>query len=200
MADYPGDFNLSRNAAVSASMQLRDGAETHPRMLGYDAVTMTAGEVDLIALIAPRSFTATRFVMATRGTAQLGATLVRIGLYREDSSGLLTLVARTANDPTLFVATNTAYSKAFDTAGGFPASFPVVGGQLYRAGYIVVGAAPAGILTGVNPNSPTVNTVTIRDQEPPAMKFIVGQTDLALTYGPGGLTNYGGMPYVALMP
>lgn len=84
-----------------------------------------------------RSFSATQITMiaSTGGTDTGGTSTRRMGLYTV-SGNVLTLVARTASDATLFNTTNTAYTKSFDTTGGYPSSYSVVAGTLYAIGAV----------------------------------------------------------------
>ena len=72
-----------------------------------------------------------------------GATLQRMALLEMGSGSggrAFTMVARTANDTSTFlVAQDTMYSRAFDTAGGYPASYVLTPGQRYGIGFLIVG-------------------------------------------------------------
>jgi len=78
-------------------------------------------------------------------------TTARMGLYTwSNATGTATLVARTANDPTLFGTAAVLQSRAFDTAGDYPATYTLTAGSTYAFGMIFVG-------TGF----PTVGALTI---------------------------------------
>jgi hypothetical protein len=73
-----------------------------------------------------------------------------MGLYTFDET-TVTLVARTANDTTLFTATNTTYTRSFDTAGGYPASYTLMAGTRYGIGVLSVGTTlPSYVMKQVN--------------------------------------------------
>ena len=78
-------------------------------------------------------------------------TTARMGLYTwSDATGTATLVARTANDATLFGTAAVVQSRSFDTTGGYPATYTLTAGSAYAFGMIFVG-------TG----NPTVGALTI---------------------------------------
>jgi hypothetical protein len=84
-------------------------------------------------------------------TTPTTTTTARMGLYTwSDATGTATLVARTANDATLFGTAAVVQSRAFDTTGGFPATYTLTAGSSYAFGMIFVG-------TG----NPTVGALTI---------------------------------------
>ena len=73
-------------------------------------------------------------------TAGTGMTTARMGLYTwSDSTGTATLVARTANDTSIFGTAATLQSRAFDTAGGYPSTYTLVAGSAYAFGVVYVG-------------------------------------------------------------
>ena len=84
-------------------------------------------------------------------TTPTTTTTARMGLYTWDqATGTATLVARTANDATLFGTAAVVQSRAFDTTGGYPATYTLTAGSAYAFGMIFVG-------TG----NPTVGALTI---------------------------------------
>ena len=84
-------------------------------------------------------------------TTPTTTTTARMGLYTWDNAtGTATLVARTANDATLFGTAAVLQSRAFDTTGGYPATYTLTAGSAYAFGIIFVG-------TG----TPTAGGVTI---------------------------------------
>lgn len=117
----------------------------------------TTGQALFAYFTAPRSFTVDAIEFCSRSTAASGLTLCRFGLFTTDASGNLTAcVARSANDTALFAAANTKYLKAFDTTGGFPATYGIVKGTKYALGELQVGTTIATLL-GVNTLS-AINT------------------------------------------
>lgn len=92
---------------------------------------------------ARRDMTFTKIRTFCRGTAGVGGSLARMGLFTQDGSGNLTMVARTASDATLWSISFTTYERALDTTGGFPASYAITRGNLYALGAIWVGSGTA---------------------------------------------------------
>jgi hypothetical protein len=93
-----------------------------------------------------------------------------MGLYTFDETNVA-LVARTASDTTLFTATNTAYTRSFATAGGYPATYDLVAGTRYGAAVIVVGT------TASNFAGRTIQ-VAVGGQTPRMAASLPSQTDL----------------------
>jgi hypothetical protein len=78
------------------------------------------------------------------GTTAAGATpiLVRFGIYTR-SGTTFTLVAQTASDTSIFSTTNTKYTRALDTTGGYPATYDMTAGQEYWVSFLVRTSAGA---------------------------------------------------------
>jgi hypothetical protein len=108
------------------------GVSSQPRFVD-STVTAVTGRLSLAFFTADKSFTASSVRSASRSVAASGLTLCRFGLYSVDGSGNGTLVASTANDTALFIATFTAYTKALS------ASVSIVAGQRYAAGWLFTG-------------------------------------------------------------
>jgi hypothetical protein len=73
-------------------------------------------------------------------TVPTSTTTARMGLYTwNDATGTATLVAQTANDTTLFGTASVLQSRAFDTTGGYPATYTLTAGSAYAFGMIFVG-------------------------------------------------------------
>ena len=71
----------------------------------------------------------------TGGTDTGGTTVRRMALFTV--SGLsLTLVARTASDSTLWNTSNTLYTRALSTTGGYPSTYTLNAGTTYAFGMI----------------------------------------------------------------
>jgi hypothetical protein len=92
---------------------------------------------------AKKTETITQVRVPSGSTAAVGATLCRVGIYSVDGSGNLTLIASTPNDTTLWIATNTGYTKSLS------ASFSKVRGTRYAVGIIVVGSSTAPQFNGI---------------------------------------------------
>lgn len=116
------------------------------------------------------------------GAATTTPTLVRFGLYSwDDSTSTATLLARTASDTTIFNASG-AFTRAFDTTGGYPASYTLQAGTRYATAYIVVATGVPTI--GVHPNGSTV----LHGLLPRLDSYYTGATDLP-TSKVGGFTQ-----------
>ena len=134
------DLNAKVENAVllGVTNQLTNAADSINRGGFINSYSPGSGFFSLTAFTAVSSFTTTQ-VGTSSVTLSSGLTVARMGLYTVDSSNLATLVAETANDTTLFAASNTLYTRSFNTARGLPSSFNIVAGQRYAFGYVVVG-------------------------------------------------------------
>lgn len=173
------DARLSANVPLLPSMlQLWSSqstfVETTFRHEGMSSAISPGSTNVLITFFTPSvSITISQILMSSGAVASSGLTLARMGLYTATESAV-TLVARTASDTTLFAATNTAYTRSFATAGGFPATYNLVAGTRYAVGVIQIGTTPGQLVgkfsqTGVTTLTPRVTTA------------IFGQSDLAST-------------------
>lgn len=114
------------------------GAEPFQRP--SNQVGLVSDFVTYSCFTAPAANTITKLSVPVE-QAGAGLTWFQIGLYRVESNGQLTLVARTANNPTAGQTTG-LQSLALDTTGGFPASFTFVPGQRYAFGLRAMGTTP----------------------------------------------------------
>jgi hypothetical protein len=146
-ADLSGtlaDARLSGNVVTNATFLSRlsmptTAVETFPRMI-ISFLVATSGNV-LYSFFTPlTTLTVSQVTMLSGGTAASGLTLARMGLVEYvESTGVATLVARTASDTSLFAATRTAYTRSFDTAGGFPATYTLQAGTRYGVALLCIG-------------------------------------------------------------
>jgi hypothetical protein len=137
-----------------------------------------AGRTTLQFFVAPETLTvgtATVYVQAI-GTA---ITLARMGLYTwDETAGTATLVARTANDTTIAGTASTLQSRAFDTTGGYPATYTITAGSAYAFGFLTVGTTGPQILTTAPYGDSNVSSIT-----PTVSKQKTSQTDLQTVSG-----------------
>jgi hypothetical protein len=161
------------------------------REAAQGSVTMTVGTAFFAGFTALSSATVTTLYVHSRGTASASTTLARLGLFTVDSSGSLTLVARSASDTALTSVTFTAYPKTFDTTGGYPASYTLAAGYRYALGCLWVGGTAPAIY-----GSATLGPSGL--WLPWQQASITGQTDLATSYAIGSLVNTGSAPFLAL--
>lgn len=114
--------------------------------------TLSSGLSGVIyfSLISPhRTFTVTNLSYTSGTTAATALTLCRFGIYTR-SGTTFTLVARTASDTSIFAAISTKYTRALDTAGGYPATYTMTAGTEYYIAVIQVGTGGASTLQGAN--------------------------------------------------
>jgi hypothetical protein len=123
-------------------------------------------------------------------TAAAGVTLCRYGLYTADASGNGTLVARTASDTTIFNASNTVFTRALDTTGGYPASYTLTAGTRYAVA-ICIAAANTGSVSGVS--CPGV----IAALSPRVQGVRTGANDILTSQGSGQYNGTVGQTYWA---
>jgi hypothetical protein len=110
-----------------------------PRNISSANITYGAGNAAWTYFTPLKTITVSQVAMRTQTTAGATLTLARMGLYTVASNSDITLVARTANDTTLFTANNTIYTRSFDTTGGYPSTYELVAGQRYAFGFLVTG-------------------------------------------------------------
>jgi hypothetical protein len=113
----------------------------------------TAGTIYFNFFTPSINMTISQISMGTSTVAQVGSTLIRLGLYTFDGT-TVTLVARTANDTSLFSSPYTVYTRSFNTTGGFPATYDLVAGTRYAFAYILVGASTMPQFYGCLTSSP----------------------------------------------
>ncbi len=148
--------------------------ETYPASLGISQLTPVTGN-SWISLFTPLvTKTVTQIAMHTFTTAASGVTFARMGLYSyNESTQVLTLLARTNNDTTLFAATNTAYTRSFSTTGGYPASYTLQAGTRYGLAF-TLSATTVGTYVGKS----VAPSVTIGTLIPRTNGALPGYTDL----------------------
>ena len=123
------------------------------------------------------NITVNSVAMMSSGTASSGLTLARMGVYSVNSNGISgTLLARTANDTTLFNIANTLYTRSFDTAGGYPASLTLTAGTRYAIAQLVVGTTAGNKLAYA-----ALNSIFAASIAPVSSNSASGQTDLPAT-------------------
>lgn len=186
------------------SVPVRDDAllasATTPRIVVPDraagthtgSVTVTAGKLFLLGFTPARTISLSNLWVMSRGTAAVGTTLARLGLFTVDAAGNATLVARTASDTTILSGTFAQYQRALDTTGGYPASYTVVAGKRYAIGLLVVGATTAPIVFGTSGSNAVVNGWL-----PWTSMSATAQTDMATSYAIGTLTAEATFPGMA---
>jgi hypothetical protein len=168
-------YDLAANAVANAALRsyLTGSSSlmsTVPRWAASSSTANSNNSIRLDLLIPTSSITVSNITMRS-ASLTAGATLIRFGIYTRSGS-TFTLVARTASDTTIFAATNTRYTRALATAGGYPSTYSMTAGSEYWIGYIIVGATTLGSLTTTVSQSTWGGVLTYNDN---------GPTDLSAT-------------------
>lgn len=180
---YPAEAD-----ATLVSDGLATGFETMDRTWADMAVTTGSGNVKLSYFNAPYSFLCTGCRSITSNTAAATVTLIRNGLYIVDfTTGALTLVAATANDPTQYTSIATSYPKLWTTP------VQLVAGQRYAVAILFVGTT-APTIGGRQPGGGFAAEMGLA---PRLSGQQTGQSDLQATIAPGSIVDVGGYFYFA---
>ena len=96
------------------------------------------------------TLTINRITVASGPSAtQTGVTYGKLGLYTyNESTGVLTLVAETANDTTLYSTASSIFTRALSNANGLPLTYTVQAGTRYACCSIMVfsGGSPSSVV------------------------------------------------------
>jgi hypothetical protein len=130
--------------------------EIRPRwtLSSITGTTPSSGGILLSYFTPVVNMTVSQISSASFGTTASGLTEARLGLYQFVSPSSATLLARTANDPTLFTTAFTIYTRNFDTTGGYPSSVTLTAGTVYAIAQIAVGDVMGGRPTYASQNNP----------------------------------------------
>jgi hypothetical protein len=149
--------------------------DVYPRTEILNAIITygTSGNILLLFFTPLQTVTVSQITMISGNAAASGLTLAQMGLYTFDGT-TVTLVARCASDTTLFTTINTAYTRSFNTTGGYPATYTLEAGTRYGVALLLIGTtmptlAGKGIATGALALSPRTNYI------------VAGQTGLPTT-------------------
>jgi len=159
---------------------------THPRFVLQTTSTTSSGVIYHTKIIPHRDFTVSNIAFVSTATTATTPTLIRFGIYTR-SGTTFTLVARTASDTTIFNAANTKFTRALDTAGGYPATYTLTAGAEYWVSNIQVASASASLLSGLVRQSTAANAAT-------GFQFYsqTSQADLAASSTGSGNINFAG--------
>lgn len=172
------------------------GQSTFPRRwISAATLGSSNGFIRLTFFTAGKSETFSKFAVGC-GTASVGSSLQRIGLYTVDLAGDLTLVAATTSDTGLWAVANTVYEKALGTGGGLPSSYALVRGTRYAVGIIVVGTSTAPTFMGTNP----AGAAEIFATSPRLSGYVTMKSDLDTSITNASLTNTSAQYYVTFVP
>lgn len=174
--------NIATLAAVTAAANnTTSSADAFSRVFTSSGQIPTSGNVHWTFFSPTSSFTASQISVANINVA-VSPTLIRLGLYTADSAGAVTLVARTANDTTIFANASSFSTRSFATAGGYPATYAVTAGSRYALAFCVVASS-----------LPSIPAVLSRSellwQSPRISAYLTGQSDLPTSVASGGFTT-----------
>lgn len=173
--------------------QLAVGECVPTRLTVLTAISQTLSALRLSTFIAAKSEISTQVRMDSgAATPSVTLDLARMGLYQLSADSLRwTLVAATANDPTLFSTVSTAYTRSW------LAPYAKVAGQRYALGVLQVAAAgTAGSLLGMS----GTGSATEMSQLPRMSGQLNAQADLPATFLDSALSGTSGMTYGAILP
>lgn len=100
--------------------------------------SFTLGAIMFNRIVPYRNITVSNIAFASGNVASSGLTLCRFGIYTR-SGTTMTLVARTASDTTIGNTTNTKYTRALNTTGGYPATYDMTAGNEYYLAVVSTG-------------------------------------------------------------
>jgi len=148
--------------------------DTTPRVLNNTA-TFTSGTTYFTFFTPLRDLTVSSIRMSSAGSSTSGATTIRFGLYTWNGT-TATLVARTANDTSIFSSPNTVYQRSFSTDGGYPATYELKKGIRYVVAVIVVGTSMGNAYMG------SALPLALNILDPRVSALHAGHTDLQTSY------------------
>ena len=128
------------NANLKLSLN-QSGVETAPSRSSVSSqLTLVTGVVYMTHFTPFETTNVSQITCVSGNIASASLTYAAFGLYSyNEATGAYTLLARTASLTTLFNATQTAYTRSFDTTGGYPATYSLVAGSRYALGVLFVG-------------------------------------------------------------
>jgi hypothetical protein len=169
---------LPINSIQSWTGQSSSALDILPRWMITGSSTIVNGNVYLYYFTPLFNFTATNISMSSANTASVGATFARMGVYSVNpSTQALSLIARTANDTTIFQSANTVYTKSFNTAGGYPSTYSFIAGTRYAASLIMTGQSVNATLASAGSSGYS----QISNLSPKMVASVSGESDLAAT-------------------
>jgi hypothetical protein len=195
LADARLSSSVTRNENLRWAMQAPATAiDWLPRGHGTIGLTnATSGMLNLAFFTAPYSITATTITFVNAATATASLSLCRFALFTVSetltdsvtaTTPSITMVARTASDTTIGNVANTIYSRTFSTAGGYPASYNIVGGTRYAVGLLIVGSTPGSW------QAATVTAGIYMRLPPMAAGAVTGLSDIATSATSVSLGNF----------
>jgi hypothetical protein len=128
--------------------------------------------------------TVSSFTTHNGNIGSASATLIRMGLYTWDGT-TATLVARTANDTTMFNTFNAATTRVFSTVDGYPATYTLTAGQRYAVAVLQNGGTQPNLYI----NSTNIYTANVF--APRIVGRVTGQTDLPASIAAASINDQG---------
>lgn len=183
---YPVDIGDSDGPQLFPS-----GGETvFNRLWANSTVSLSNQNMRGVMFTARRTESISQVRTFVGSTAQVGATLARIGVWTVDASDNLTaLVASTPNDTAMWSTPSVAATKSFS------ASWTKERGQRYCVALLIDGASQAPAIIDYGGPSAALLAVV------PRRGLLLGsQTSLPSTVSVGSITNSTAVPYVELIP
>lgn len=120
-----------------------------------NGTTSISSNITYFSFFTPtEDITVSNISFSSGSTVASGVTLVRFGLYTFDGT-TATLVARTNNDSSRFTASNTVYTGALDSTGGYPTSYTLTAGSRYALGVVVVASSTPTLASVANGSAAT---------------------------------------------
>jgi hypothetical protein len=144
---------------------------------GNSSSSLSSGNVYFTFFSPMWSSTVDSISVASAAVLTSGVTRIRFGLYTfNESTGVATLVARTAESTSIFASANTLATLLFNTTGGFPATYTLAPGTRYALGVIIVASNPGSVYT-----TTTSQPLALSSLAPRTTGVVGGQTDLPST-------------------
>jgi len=183
---------MSYNTSYWDMVALTSGDSTFPRRtISANTAPTGAGNLRLTFFVARIGETVTQVRTLSGGTAGVGATLAKVGVYSEDAAtGNLTLVGATANTTSLWGTANTSYTTSLT------ASFNKIRGVRYAVATLVVGVSTPPTLQGII--LPTANAEA--SVSPRMSGLLSTQSDLPSSITAASLTDNATQHYAVLLP
>jgi hypothetical protein len=160
------DARLSANVALAATVAaLATGSttaiDTIPRNVFSLGYVTTANNSTYLTFFTPQTtLTVGNITMSGGNVVATGLTTVVMALYTFDET-TFTLVARTASDTSMFSVSGAMYTKPFDTATGYPASYTLQKGVRYGVALWIQGAGTFPNIAGLQAH-PTIQNLAPR--------------------------------------
>jgi hypothetical protein len=156
------DARLSSAVALAANVSAFAGGQAAsldcwPRWLPWTTTNMGTSQPTYTFFTPLVNLTINRITVASGPSAsQTGVTYGKLGLYTyNESTGVLTMVAETANDTTIYATASTLYTRALSNANGYPLTYALQAGVRYACATVLVfsGGSPSLVVVQ-NSNNP----------------------------------------------